>query len=117
MGATAAFCWQSAGAITIFAMPRSRRHPLPVPTWTCPHCGFVHRPADLLRLDSDNLQCRQCKQAFPAVVYRRRRMGERLWPEDDLSLGEISQRLLLEHLLWAESEGVLVGSWLSRNSA
>ena len=56
-----------AGAITIFAaMPRSR-HPLPVPTWTCPHCGFVHRPADLLRLDSDNLQCRQCGRAFPAV--------------------------------------------------
>jgi hypothetical protein len=36
--------------------------------WTCPHCGFVHRAADLLRLDSDNLQCRQCKQGFQAVA-------------------------------------------------
>jgi hypothetical protein len=49
-------------------MPRSRRHPLPVPTWTCPHCQFVHKPADLLRLDADRLQCRQCKQAFPTVA-------------------------------------------------
>ena len=37
-------------------------------------------------------------------AYRVRRMGERLWTEEDLSLGEISRRLLLEHLLWAKSE-------------
>ena len=48
-------------------MPAPRRYPLPVPTWTCPRCGFVHRPADLLRLDPDNLQCRQCKQTFASV--------------------------------------------------
>jgi len=41
-------------AIAELAMPVPA--PLPVPTWTCPHCGFVHRPADLLRLDSHRLQ-------------------------------------------------------------
>jgi len=39
-----------------------------VPTWQSPHCQFIHKPADILRLDSDNLQCSQCKQAFPAVA-------------------------------------------------
>jgi hypothetical protein len=32
-----------------------------------PHCGFIHRPADLLRLNFTELQCRQCGKAFPAV--------------------------------------------------
>jgi hypothetical protein len=32
---------------------KSRTWPLPVPTWTCPHCKHVHKPADLLRLDND----------------------------------------------------------------
>jgi len=31
------------------------------------HPGDYHRPADLLRIDSDNLQCRRCQQAFPSV--------------------------------------------------
>ena len=49
-------------------MPHSRRMKLPpVPTWTCPHCDFVHRPADLLRLDSDLLQCKACKQPFDST--------------------------------------------------
>ena len=47
---------------------RKRRYNIQTPTWPCPHCGFVHRPADLLRLDADNLLCRQCRQAFPAVA-------------------------------------------------
>jgi hypothetical protein len=33
-----------------------------------------------------------------------------LWPEERLDVGEISRRLLLEHLLWAESERNLVES-------
>src|SRR5262249_4443751 len=47
-------------------MPKkSRTWPLPVPTWTCPFCSYVHKPADLLRLDNDTLKCRQCRTAFP----------------------------------------------------
>jgi hypothetical protein len=47
---------------------RHRRLP-PVPTWTCPHCGFVHRPADILRLNFTQLQCKQCRQAFESKPY------------------------------------------------
>ena len=32
-----------------------------------PHCGFVHTPADLLRLDSDRLQCKGCGKPFPSM--------------------------------------------------
>ena len=32
------------------------------------------------------------------------KLGESLWPTEKLDIGEISRRLLLEHLLWAESE-------------
>ena len=39
----------------------------PVPTWTCPDCGLVHRPADLLRLDANRLQCKACQEPFDAV--------------------------------------------------
>jgi DNA-directed RNA polymerase subunit RPC12/RpoP len=34
------------------------------PIWTCPHCGFVHLPADLLRIDSLELRCKRCGKAF-----------------------------------------------------
>jgi hypothetical protein len=37
-------------------------------------------------------------------------MGECLWPTEKLDIGEISRRLLLEHLLWAESERNMVES-------
>ena len=40
----------------------------------------------------------------PAQALRMERMGECLWPTEKLDIGEISRRLLLEHLLWAESE-------------
>jgi len=60
-------------------MPRSRRSKLPpVPTWTCSHCGHVHRPADLLRLDGDNLQCKGCGQSFESIpddMRKRKRKG------------------------------------------
>jgi hypothetical protein len=49
-------------------MRKGRYSTIPRPTGTYPHCGFIHRPADLLRLDSDNLQCRRCEPAFPAVA-------------------------------------------------
>jgi len=41
-----------------------RHYDIPKPTWTCPHCGFIHVPASLLRPFSENLQCRQCWKAF-----------------------------------------------------
>jgi rubredoxin len=45
-------------------MARKTRYNIPVPTWTCPHCGFVHRPANLMRVDFVNLRCKQCGQIF-----------------------------------------------------
>jgi len=40
------------------------------------------------------------------------------WPEEKLSVEEISRRLLLEHLLWAESERNLIQSvWVSPQGA
>jgi rubredoxin len=48
-------------------MSRKINYPLPKPTWTCPHCGFIHRPADLLRIDDEQLRCKQCGQAFDAA--------------------------------------------------
>ena len=42
---------------------RDRQLP-PVPTWTCPHCGFVHRLADICRVDGDHLRCQSCGQIF-----------------------------------------------------
>jgi hypothetical protein len=52
-------------------MARQRRYNIPVAEWLCPHCGFVHRAADLLRLNNDDLQCHSCGQAFPAVLAQR----------------------------------------------
>jgi hypothetical protein len=54
--------------VNMMAMARKARYNIPIPTWTCPHCGFVHRPADLLRLNATDLECRQCGRAFPAVL-------------------------------------------------
>ena len=34
-----------------FNVARKRRYDIPVPTWACPHCGFVHKPADLMRVN------------------------------------------------------------------
>lgn len=33
----------------------------------CPHCGHVHTPATLRRLDSEMLQCQGCKRPFGSV--------------------------------------------------
>jgi hypothetical protein len=49
----------------ISVMARHRHQPLPpVPTWTCPHRGHVHRPADIRRLDADHRRCQGCGQVF-----------------------------------------------------
>lgn len=48
-------------------MPRRPTKPLlPVPTWTCPHGGFAHRLADIMRLNSCEMKCKNCGGAFPA---------------------------------------------------
>ena len=45
-----------------------RRPKLPLTaTWTCPHCGHVHTPATLRRLDSITLQCQACKRPFASA--------------------------------------------------
>ena len=46
-------------------MARKSRYDIPKPTWTCPHCGFVHSAADLMRLDSERFQCKRCGKPFP----------------------------------------------------
>ena len=50
----------------------------------------------------------------PAQALRCEKLATNLWPEERLSVGEISPRLLLEHLLWAESQRNLVERvWVS----
>jgi hypothetical protein len=41
---------------------------------------------------------------------RMQRLGQYLWSQEKLSVEEISRRLLLEHLLWQESERNLIES-------
>ena len=40
----------------------------------------------------------------PAQRQRCEKLAQHPWPTERLSVDEISQRLLLEHLLWAEGE-------------
>ena len=51
-----------------------------------------------------------CGAITPAQTLRMERAGECLWPTEELDIGEISRRLLLEHLLWQESERGMVES-------
>ena len=46
----------------------------------------------------------------PAQALRMERMGEALWPTEKLSAVEVTRRLALTQLLWAESERNLVES-------
>jgi hypothetical protein len=55
--------------------------------WTCRHCGFIHRPADLQRLDFDNLQCRQCNGFAAKISGSDRRSGETCFSGRTLCLG------------------------------
>ena len=47
-------------------MARKPRYDIPKRIWTCPHCGFIHTAADLLRLDSNRFQCKGCGKPFPS---------------------------------------------------
>ena len=44
----------------------------------------------------------------PAQALRMERMGEALWPTEKLSAAEVTRRLALTQLLWAESERGMV---------
>jgi hypothetical protein len=44
----------------------------------------------------------------PAQALRMERMGECLWPTEELSVEEIGRRMRLEYLLWREDELCLV---------
>jgi len=46
----------------------------------------------------------------PAQAMRMERMGEALWPTEKLSAAEVTRRLVLTQLLWAESERNMVES-------
>jgi hypothetical protein len=49
--------------------------------------------------------------AAPGVALRK--VATYLWPQEKLSVEEISRRLLLEHLPWVESERNLIESvWI-----
>ena len=50
----------------------------------------------------------------PAQALRMERMNEAFWPTEKLSAGEVTRRLPLTQLLWAESER---GSWNRREPA
>lgn len=48
---------------------KHKRSPVPrTPTWTCPKCKRVHTPADLLRLDSERIQCKRCGEPFSGIA-------------------------------------------------
>jgi hypothetical protein len=46
----------------------------------------------------------------PAQALRMERRGETLWPTEKLSAGEVTRRLAVTQLLWAESERGMVES-------
>jgi len=37
-------------------------------SWPCPHCGFEHKHADLVRVSKYSFRCAQCGQEFPSSV-------------------------------------------------
>ena len=70
-------------------MARKARYNIPVPTWTCPHCGFVHTPADLLRLDAHRTGMQELRQAVAKCSGHALRISNRtstsLFPEMAIS--------------------------------
>jgi hypothetical protein len=47
-------------------------------------------------------------QLTPTQALRMERMGQTLWPGEKLSAAEVTRRLALTQLLWAESERNMV---------
>ncbi len=48
-------------------MARQRKYTITLPTYTCPHCGHVNSVDNLVRLDWDRVQCKQCGEGFTAI--------------------------------------------------
>ena len=71
-------------------MTRKSRYNIPVLFWRCPHCGFEHSAADLMRTDWDKFRSKQCGKEFPSVRGEERTAPDggagkvngpqRLWP-------------------------------------
>jgi hypothetical protein len=48
-------------------MPRNRHYHIPVPTWSYPHCGYVHSQGTVVRIDRHRFRCNGCGRLFPVV--------------------------------------------------
>ena len=44
-------------------MARKSRYNIPTLFWRCPHCGFEHTAADLVRIDGDTFRCKEVRRA------------------------------------------------------
>jgi len=47
-------------------LSRKSRYNIPVLNWRCPHCGFEHSAADLVRIDGEHFRCKACGEPFPS---------------------------------------------------
>jgi hypothetical protein len=47
-------------------MARKSRYSIPILFSRCPHCGFEHGAADLLRSDWDMFRCKKCGRELPS---------------------------------------------------
>lgn len=84
------------------------RHP--EAPWTCPHCGFVHTPADLLRLDSDDCNARvPAKRSQASRRTRIDQLGRTSTLRIGLSLG-LASRSKRYNAVVNDLEHLLVGS-------
>jgi rubredoxin len=54
------------GCRNLLAIPRKSRYNIPIQFWRCPHCGFEHSAADLLRSGWSTFKCKQCGKDFPS---------------------------------------------------
>jgi hypothetical protein len=59
---------------------RKSRYNIPKLFWKCPHCGFEHTPADLLRVNNNEFQCKGCGKEIPVGTWRRARLQCSLIP-------------------------------------
>ena len=41
-------------------MARKSRYTIGIFIWRCPHCGFEHGAADVMRLDNKTMKCKGC---------------------------------------------------------
>jgi hypothetical protein len=63
-------------------MSRKINYPPPRPTWTCPHCGFVHHAADMVRIDDVQLRCKGMREGVHAAECGAQESNDRVWGSD-----------------------------------